>query len=83
MMLFNKINWNKYLVVFILATTLIKLFLVGDGFMAFHDEYRYVQSGVFFQKIKEHHVKEAITALFSTDGRPGDAFVRTIPIFFQ
>jgi hypothetical protein len=83
MMLFNKINWNKYLVVFIIATTLIKLFLMGDGFMAFHDEYRYVQSGIFFQKIKEHHVKEAINALFSTDGRPGDAFVRTIPIIFQ
>jgi hypothetical protein len=83
MSLFNKVNWNKYLVIFIFATTLIKLLLIGDGFMAFHDEYRYSQSGIFFQKIKEHNVKGAINALFSTDGRPGDAVVRTIPITFQ
>jgi hypothetical protein len=74
----------KYLLITIIVLiTVIKLELIGTGFMAFPDEVRYCQSGIAFQDLSNLKLFAAGKAIASTQGRPADALLNLIPITLQ
>ncbi len=78
-----KTRIDKILVILIICVTLIKLNLIGNGFLSFPDENRYIKSGIALKKISESNFKSGITAIFQTKGRPGDAIIKLIPNSLQ
>ncbi|MBD0297901.1 MAG: hypothetical protein ICV51_04450 [Flavisolibacter sp.] len=68
-----------FIIIVIVLITAIKFSLIGNGFYAFPDEFRYASSGMALQYLSELNIKNAIKAIFSTQGRPGDAIIKTIP----
>jgi hypothetical protein len=74
----------KYLLITtIVLITIIKLNLIGTGFMAFPDEIRYGQSGMALQHLSELEIGAAIDDIFCTQGRPADAVIKIIPNAIQ
>jgi hypothetical protein len=74
----------KYLLVAsIVFITVVKLNLIGTGFLAFPDETRYCQSGRALQHLSELKIGAAIKDIFSTQGRPADAVISIIPNALQ
>ena len=76
-------NTKYFLLVLILLISVSKLFLIGKGFLAFPDEIRYYSAGNFINEISEGHLKAALYAAFSVQGRPGEAIVKIIPTSLQ
>ncbi|HEU4497138.1 MAG TPA: hypothetical protein VFR70_08820 [Flavobacterium sp.] len=76
---YKKNNLGRFLIAGIIATTLMKLFLMGDGFLAFPDEWRYTASGHVLKEIQAGNLKEAVKIVFSTQGRPMDTAIKIIP----
>lgn len=74
---------NYLLITIIVVITVIKLDLIGTGFLAFPDELRYCQSGIALQHLSELKIIAAITDIFSTQGRPADAVIKIIPNAIQ
>ena len=73
-------NALKYLLITsIVLITIIKLNLIGTGFLAFPDELRYCQSGRALQHLLEFNIGAATKEIFSTQGRPADAVIKIIP----
>lgn len=74
----------KYsLIIGIVLITVIKLDLIGTGFLAFPDELRYCQSVKACQELSELKIGTAIKTIFSTQGRPADAVFKIIPTIIQ
>lgn len=67
----------------IVFLTVTKLSLIGNGFLTFPDEFRYLASGKALQNFFELEIKEGFNNLFSTKGRPGDAILKMIPVAIQ
>ncbi|MBK9727430.1 MAG: hypothetical protein IPO86_04840 [Saprospiraceae bacterium] len=63
----------------ILITTSLKFSLIGCGFLAFPDEARYVESAKALVAFSEFKFRLAINAIFSTQGRPGEAILKIFP----
>ncbi len=80
---FQKEPIKFFLFAAIIALTLIKLDLIGTGFRALIDEFRYGRSGIALLNLSEFRLLDAIEAVFSTHGRPADALIKTIPNAFQ
>src|SRR5665647_1299700 len=77
-------NALKYLLITIIVLiTVIKLNLIGTGFLAFPDEMRYCQSGIALQHLSELNIGAATKDIFSTQGRPADAVLKIIPNAMQ
>jgi len=84
--LFNLVKANPlftFLLVAILLTTGAKFGLVGKGFLAFPDEFRYSQSVRAVVNALKLDITSAFHALFSTQGRPADTLIKTIPASIQ
>lgn len=73
----------KFLVVSIVLTTLAKLCLIGNGFLAFPDEYRHIVSGHALKEIQAGNFQEFLIQIFNTQGRPGDTLLKMIPNAMQ
>jgi hypothetical protein len=74
----------KYLVIAsIVLVTVIKLNLIGTGFLAFPDEMRYCQSGKALQHLSELKIGAAIKDIFSIQGRPADGLIKIVPNALQ
>ena len=73
----------KILLIAIVLVTLAKLSLVGEGFMAFPDEARYIPSGEVLENLAHFEIKEAAGSLNKTQGRPGETLVKIIPSAMQ
>lgn len=71
------------LITCIVLLTLMKLSLAGKGFLAFPDELRYCASGRVLKDLAKLNWESAINGIFSTQARPGDAIVKTIPVAAQ
>jgi hypothetical protein len=80
---FKKDPLRLVLVALILFVSFYKLSLIGEGFLAFPDESRYTRSGKALKDISEAKIHDALNEIFSTQGRPADALVKTIPNLFQ
>ncbi len=79
-----KNNIFEYVIIaLIILITLYKLNLLGSGFLAFPDEFRYASSGSALKDFSELELKSGIRNIFSTEGRPGDALIKTIPNAIQ
>jgi hypothetical protein len=78
----NKI-FKRIIIGAVLLITIIKLNLIGSGFFAFPDEFRYTLSGKAFQDIMEFKIRDANEAIFLTQGRPADAIINIIPNAIQ
>jgi hypothetical protein len=63
--------------------TVLKLNLMGSGFFAFPDEVRYKSSEDALQKLAHGQIAPAINAVFATEGRPADAFIKMLPMTVQ
>ena len=74
---------NYLLITIIVLITLIKLNLIGTGFLAIPDEMRYCQSGKAFQYLSELKIGPAVKDIFSTEGRPADGVIKLIPNAIQ
>lgn len=68
-----------FLLITIFFVTIYKITLIGDGFLAFPDEFRYAQSGSMLKNLSEKDIKSSIINIFSAQGRPGDVLIKTIP----
>ncbi|MHB9073409.1 MAG: hypothetical protein ACYC6G_07780 [Desulfobaccales bacterium] len=71
------------LITSIVLITVIKLSLMGTGFLAFPDEMRYCQSGRALQHLSELKIDAAMKDIFTTQGRPADAIIKVIPNAMQ
>ena len=74
---------SKILLVAIILVTLAKLSLMGEGFMTFPDEVRYIPSGKVLESLAHFDIKEAAANLNETQGRPGETLVKMIPSAIQ
>ena len=74
---------HKLLFGVIIVLTLSKLLLVGDGFLAFPDEQRYMASGHVLESLSNFNITEAAANLNKTQGRPGETLIKTIPSALQ
>jgi hypothetical protein len=72
-----------FLIAIIVLITVIKLDLIGAGFLAFPDEVRYCQSGRALQHISELKINAAIKDIYLTQGRPADGIISIIPNAMQ
>ncbi|MFZ5449843.1 MAG: hypothetical protein ACOZFS_14530 [Thermodesulfobacteriota bacterium] len=72
-----------FLVISIVLITVIKLNLIGAGFLTFDDETRYYQSGRALQHLLELNIHAAIKNIFSTQARPADTIIKIIPNAIQ
>ena len=72
-----------FLITLIVLLTLIKLNLIGKGFISFPDEFRYYNSGSAAKDLSGLRVESAVNKLFSTQGRPANAIINLIPISIQ
>ncbi len=73
----------KILLIAIVIVTLAKLSLVGEGFMTFPDESRYIPAGRVLESLAHLDIKEAAANLNQTKGRPGETLIKTIPSAVQ
>jgi len=80
---YRKQPLNYLLITIVVLITLIKLNLIGTGFLAIYDEIRYCQSGKAVQNLLELKIRPAIRAIYFTQGRPVDAILKLIPITIQ
>jgi len=74
---------SKILLIVIILITLAKLSLIGEGFMTFPDEVRYIPSGKVLENIAHLDIKEAAKSLNETQARPGETLIKTIPSALQ
>ncbi len=74
---------SKILLAAIILVTLAKLSLIGEGFLTFPDELRYIPSGKVLENVAHLDIKEATANLNKTQGRPGDTLIKTIPSAVQ
>ncbi|NDI99868.1 hypothetical protein GWA97_12330 [Flavobacterium sp. LaA7.5] len=74
---------SKILLIAIVLVTLAKLSLIGEGFMTFPDEARYMPSGKVLENLAHFDIKEAAANLNKTQGRPGETLIKTIPSALQ
>ena len=74
---------SKILLIICICLTGSKLFLMGDGLYSFPDEGRHLNALEAVKSIQNHQPREFINHIFSTQGRPGDALIRTIPASLQ
>lgn len=77
--LFKKGFLHNFLLLCIIATALLKLSLVGNGFLAFPDEWRHIASGHVLKEVQAGNFHKAIETIFSTQGRPVDTLIKIIP----
>lgn len=75
--------FKGFLFTSIIIISLIKLFLIGDGFFGLIDESIYHCSGRVVLFLKEFNIKDALREIYSTKGRPGEAILKIIPHTFQ
>ncbi len=81
---FNRENKSfQYLFLLVILSTVIKVALIGKGFLALPDEMRYFTSGKAVTNFMNLKIGAGINALYNTHARPGDAFLKMIPHFFQ
>jgi hypothetical protein len=80
---YNKQPLKYFLVTIIVLLTVIKLNLIGTGFLAFPDEFRYLSTGKALRDLSGLKIGDAINAIFSTEGRPADAILKMIPLAIQ
>ncbi|MEL5995599.1 hypothetical protein [Hymenobacter segetis] len=81
---YNKIDKENLLFYFIIVAILIlRTTLIGKGLVSFIDEYRYFCTLDAVKQFSQGHFTQGIVALNSTQGRPGDAFIRLIPAVVQ
>ncbi|MES2287028.1 MAG: hypothetical protein V4547_15155 [Bacteroidota bacterium] len=74
----------KYLVITsIVLITVIKLNLMGSGFLTFPDEFRFFAAEQTLHDLSELKIGEAMTDIFSTKSKPGDVILSTIPNAIQ
>ena len=73
----------NFLFLSIILVTGIKLFLIGNGFLNFPDEWRHIASGHVLKHIQNGEFENAIQTIFSTQGRPVDTIIKTIPNSLQ
>src|SRR4026208_1430048 len=74
----------KYiLVIIIVLITAVKLNLIGTGFLAYPDEFRYMSSRKALHDLSEFNIRGAFIDISSTNGRPGDAVLKMIPNSIQ
>lgn len=73
----------QYLFLVVILSTVIKIALIGKGFLALPDEMRYFTSGKAVTNFMNLRVGAGINALFNTHARPGDALLKMIPHYFQ
>lgn len=78
-----KITKNSLLFLLIIIVSLLKLGLVGKGFLAYPDEQRYLASGKMIESLHNLDFQSFTAHLFSTQGRPGEAILKMIPAGFQ
>ncbi len=74
---------HKIILIIIVLISIYKLTLINKGFKTFPDEERYNQTGSFLKNLSENEPFLAVQSLFSTQGRPGEVLVKSIPLFFQ
>lgn len=74
---------NQFILLLILVVSIFKLGLINKGFSAFLDEGRYNASGQILKSLYQQDVHSAIRYLFSTQGRPGDTLIKTLPTAVQ
>ena len=74
---------QRILILLILLLTGCKLFLIGEGFMTFPDENRYIPAGWVLERLATADLKGAANALNCAQGRPGDVLIKTIPAAVQ
>jgi hypothetical protein len=74
---------SKILLFICICLAVSKLLLIGKGTFSFPDEGRYLNSIEAVKSILNHQPREFIIHIFNTQGRPGDALIRTIPASFQ
>lgn len=67
----------------IVFVTLFKINLIGNGFFALNDEYRYLQSGNAIKNLAAADLQSSANNLFSAKGRPGEIVVKIIPTTVQ
>lgn len=67
----------------IVAILILRTTLLGRGLASFTDEYRYFYTLDAVKQFSQGHFTQGIVALYATQGRPGDAFIRLIPAVVQ
>ncbi len=79
----NYRSTSFWLAILVLVCTFSKLFLIGKGFLAFPDETRVFASANLLVALSNANFSEAVTAVFSTKGRPGSVLLEVIPVTMQ
>ncbi|WP_426060734.1 hypothetical protein [Hymenobacter sp. B1770] len=80
----NRLDIEIFIFYFaILTIILLRSSLIGHGLTSFVDEYRYFFTLEAVKNFAEGNLKEGIVSLYSTQGRPGDAFIRLLPAIIQ
>ena len=80
----NKIDGEDLIFYFIIVTILIlRITLLGRGLISLMDERRYFLTLQAVKHFSQGHFVQGIVALNSTQGRPGDAYIRLIPAVVQ
>ncbi len=79
----NLFSKNKQIFFLIILFSVMKISLVGRGFLAFPDENRYRETGLLLKSLAQGDIVNAITHVFATQGRPGDALLKIIPMSGQ
>jgi hypothetical protein len=69
--------------ILIISIFLLRIRLIGQGITHFADEVRYFNSIEAVKEFAQGNFKRGITLLNSTQGRPGDAFIRLLPAIVQ
>lgn len=77
----NHLEYTLFLSIILIS--IYKLNLIGSGFLAFPDEFRYILSRDALKNLSELELKSSIINIFSAHGRPGDIIIKTIPSAFQ
>ncbi len=75
--------FSAFIKILIFISLATKLFLAGDGFLAFPDENRYFASEEAITSVKQKDFNGVVKAIFSTQGRPGEVLTKTIPMYIQ
>ena len=74
---------NNLIIILIVLFSVVKISLVGRGFLAFPDENRYRETGVLLKNVSQGNITTAVASVFETQGRPGDALLKLIPMVAQ
>ena len=73
----------RFLSFILLAVTVLKLGLMGSGLFAFEDEGRYTNAARALKNFAHGRIAAGLEEVFSTQGRPGETLLRTIPNALQ